>query len=121
MKKKAVSVILLTLVAVMMLSTVALASAGGEKEAAPETILNFYSMTSLGCAIGIGLAALGTGIGMGHGLGGACSGVARNPAVSGKIMTTLIVGLAMIESLAIYALVVVLIFLYASPFEIYVK
>ena len=73
-------------------------------------------MASLGCAIGIGLAALGTGIGMGHGLRGATEGTARNPQASGKIMTTLIIGLAMIESLAIYALVVVLITFYANPF-----
>ena len=39
-----------------------------------------------------------------------------SPGVSGKIMTTLIIGLAMIESLAIYALVVVLITFYANPF-----
>ncbi|MFN3740075.1 MAG: ATP synthase F0 subunit C [Thermodesulfovibrionales bacterium] len=75
-------------------------------------------MAALGCAIGIGLAALGTGIGQGIGLSRACEGVARNPGVSGKIMTTLIIGLAMIESLAIYALVVVLIILFANPFKI---
>ena len=78
----------------------------------------YYALAVVGCGFGIGLAALGTGIGMGHGLGGACEGVARNPGVSGKIMTTLIVGMAMIESLAIYALVVVLIVLYANPFKI---
>jgi F-type H+-transporting ATPase subunit c len=38
----------------------------------------------------------------------ACEGVARNPGASGKITTTLIIGLAMIESLAIYALLVAL-------------
>ncbi|HMK44426.1 MAG TPA: ATP synthase F0 subunit C [Dissulfurispiraceae bacterium] len=78
--------------------------------------LGYYGLATLGCAVGIGLAALGTGIGMGHGLRGATEGTARNPGVSGKIMTTLIIGLAMIESLAIYALVVVLITFYANPF-----
>jgi F-type H+-transporting ATPase subunit c len=89
------------------------AFAAGDVDAAK---LGYYGMATLGCAIGIGLAALGTGIGMGHGLRGATEGTARNPGVSGKIMTTLIIGLAMIESLAIYALVVVLITFYANPF-----
>lgn len=66
------------------------------------------SMAVIGAGIAIGFAALGTGIGMGTGLGRACEGVARNPGVSGKIMTTLIVGLALIESLCIYALLIAL-------------
>lgn len=112
--KKSIAVVLLTLVVVCMLAPVAMASAGEMSDAQ----LNYYSIAVLGCGLGIGLAALGTGIGMGSGLGKACEGVARNPGVSGKIMTTLIVGLAMIESLCIYALVVVLIVLYANPFGI---
>jgi F-type H+-transporting ATPase subunit c len=63
-------------------------------------------MAVIGAALGIGIAALGTGIGQGIGLSKACEGVARNPSASGKITTTLIIGLAMIESLAIYALLV---------------
>ncbi|HCC69236.1 MAG TPA: ATP synthase F0 subunit C, partial [Nitrospiraceae bacterium] len=52
------------------------------------------------------------------GVSKACEGIARNPGASGKIMTTLIIGLALIESLAIYTLVVVLIILFANPFGI---
>ncbi len=55
---------------------------------------------------------------MGLGIGRAVEGIARNPEASGKIMTTMIVGLALIESLAIYTLVVVLILLYAKPFGV---
>lgn len=113
--KKNIAVVLLTLAVICMLAPVAMASGAGEMSDAQ---LNYYSIAVLGCGLGIGLAALGTGIGMGSGLGKACEGVARNPGVSGKIMTTLIVGLAMIESLCIYALVVVLIVLYANPFGI---
>jgi F-type H+-transporting ATPase subunit c len=80
--------------------------------------INYYSMAALACGLAIGIAALGTGIGQGLGLGKACEGVARNPGASGKITTTLIIGLAMIESLAIYALVVVLIILFMNPFHI---
>jgi len=74
------------------------------------------SMIAIGSAIGMGLAALGTGIGMGFGLKGACEGTARNPDVSGKITVTMLIGLAMIESLAIYTLVVDLILLFANPY-----
>jgi len=64
------------------------------------------AMAALAAGIAIGVAALGTGIGQGMGLKGATEGIARNPGASGKITTTLIIGLAMIESLAIYALLV---------------
>lgn len=80
--------------------------------------LSYYALAALGCAIGIGIAAFGTGIGQGLGLSKACEGVARNPGASGQITTTLIIGLAMIESLAIYALVVVLIIFFVNPFKI---
>jgi len=78
----------------------------------------YFGMAALGCGVGIGLAALGTGIGQGIGLSKAAEGVARNPAVSGKITTVLILGLAMIESLCIYALVVALIILFVKPFGV---
>ncbi|MEW5746012.1 MAG: ATP synthase F0 subunit C [Nitrospirota bacterium] len=84
------------------------AAAGGAKP-------SYNGMIVLGLGLAIGLAALGTGIGQGLGLKGAAEGVARNPGASGKITTTLIIGLAMIESLAIYALVVVLIVLFVNP------
>ncbi len=100
--------ILLNLIALMAIASVAFAAV----EATSEII----AMTSLAAALGIGLAACGCGAGMGAGLGGACLGTARNPEAGGKIMVTLILGLAIIESLAIYALVVVLILLYANPF-----
>ena len=64
------------------------------------------AMAALAAGLAIGVAALGTGIGQGMGLKGATEGIARNPGASGKITTTLIIGLAMIESLAIYALLV---------------
>lgn len=74
------------------------------------------AMAAWGSAVGMGLAALGCGIGQGIGVKGACEGMARNPEIGGKLTTTLILGLAFIESLAIYALVVNLILLVANPF-----
>lgn len=73
-------------------------------------------LTCLAAALGIGIAAFGCGIGMGLGLKGASEGVARNPEVSGKITGTMILAFAFIESLAIYALVISFILLYANPY-----
>ena len=67
-------------------------------------------------AIGMAIAAFGCGIGQGLGLKAACEGTARNPEAGNKITTTLILGLAFIESLAIYALVINIILLFANPF-----
>jgi len=115
--RKVLSVMLLSLALVWLLAPLCFA----EEAAAATTTggssnIFYYALAALGCGLGMGLAALGTGIGMGTGLGGACEGVARNPGASGKITTTLIIGLAMIESLAIYALVVVLILIFVNPF-----
>ncbi|CCK79997.1 MULTISPECIES: ATP synthase F0 subunit C [Desulfobacula] len=65
--------------------------------------------------LAIGIAAFGCGIGQGLGLSGAMSGISRNPEAAGKIQVNMLIGLAMIESLCIYALVVALILMYAHP------
>ena len=57
----------------------------------------------------IAIAAFGGSIGMGLSISKAVEGIARNPEASGKIMTTMIIGLALIESLAIYTLVIIFI------------
>ena len=64
-------------------------------------------------ALGTGLAVLGFGLaaglaGIGQGLvgGRAAEGAARNPGASSKIQTLMILGLAFIESLVIFALVI---------------
>jgi F-type H+-transporting ATPase subunit c len=73
------------------------------------------ALVCLAAAVAVGVAACGCGIGMGTAAGNACTGVARNPEVSGKITVTMILGLALIESLTIYGLVIALILLYANP------
>ncbi len=100
MKKSAVFV--LTLFAALSLASVALA-AEGEAGASSGN-----SLIALGAAIAIGVAAFGCGIGQGNAVRGALEGLARNPGAGGKILTYMIIGLAFIESLAIYGLVVAL-------------
>jgi F-type H+-transporting ATPase subunit c len=75
-----------------------------------------YQWTVLAAGLAIGLGAIGSGIGMGTAIGGACEGTSRNPEAGGKITTTMIIGLAMIESLTIYALVIALILLFGNPY-----
>jgi F-type H+-transporting ATPase subunit c len=70
---------------------------------------------ALAVGISIGVAALGTGLGMGNAINGALVGTARNPEAGGKIMTTMIIGLALIESLCIYAFVIALIMYLKLP------
>jgi F-type H+-transporting ATPase subunit c len=75
------------------------------------------AMIAAGLAIGIG--AVGAGMGIGNAASGACQAVGRNPGVQGKIMMTMLVGMAMAESIAIYALVVSLVLLFANPYTRY--
>ncbi len=77
--------------------------------------LKFFVACALSAGFGISIAAFGCGLGQGMGLKAAVEGIARNPEASGKITVTMLIGLAMIESLCIYALVVALILLYAAP------
>jgi len=98
------------------LNTVALLGMASTAFAANQLDAGALGYTCLAAALGIGIAACGCGVGMGLGLKGACEGVARNPEVSGKITGTMILAFAFIESLAIYALVISFILLYANPY-----
>ena len=60
----------------------------------------------LGAGLGIGLAAFGGALGQGRAAGTALDGIARNPGAYDKIFTPMILGLALIESLVIYALII---------------
>jgi len=78
--------------------------------------MEFFAWCMIAAGIGMGLGSFGTGIGQGLAIKSACEGVARNPGASGKILTTMMIGLAMVESLAIYVFVVAMIILFANPF-----
>ncbi len=86
-------------------------------DAYSKAIFAVGAMIAAGIAIGVG--AVGAGLGIGTAASGACSAVGRNPGVQGKIMMTMLVGMAMSESIAIYALVVSLVLLYANPYMRY--
>lgn len=61
---------------------------------------------AIASGIGIAIAAFGGALGQGRSISSALDGIARNPGASGKIVTPMIIGLALIESLVIYAFVI---------------
>ena len=96
MLKKVVLVLMGTL-----LATVAFASEG---DASAATDVNaWYAMAA---AIAIALPAFGGAFGQGRAASAALEGIARNPGAAGKLFTPMILGLALIESLVIYGLVI---------------
>ena len=109
---------MLSVLMVLALATVAMATEHGADMMAattPAAPAANIALICLAAALSVCVAAFGCGIGMGAGINGACSGIARNPEASGKITVTMIIGLALIESLTIYGLVVALILLFANP------
>lgn len=61
---------------------------------------------ALGAGVAIGFAALGCGIGQGLTAGNTTAGIARNPGAAGSMSTPFILGMVLIESIAIYGLLV---------------
>lgn len=73
----------------------------------------------LGAGLCMGLGAIGPGIGEGIALSRALSSIAQQPDEANTIVKFLFVGLAMVESTAIYSLVLAMILLFANPFWSY--
>jgi len=61
---------------------------------------------ALAAALGLGIAAFGGALGQGRAAAAALDGIARNPGASDKLFTPMILGLALIESLVIYSLLI---------------
>jgi F-type H+-transporting ATPase subunit c len=72
--------------------------------------------SALGAALAVGLGAIGPGLGEGRAVAAALDAIARQPEAAGTLSRTLFVGLAMIETMAIYCLVIALLLLFANPF-----
>ena len=70
---------------------------------------------ALAAGLGMAIAAAGCGLGQGRAAAAALEGIARNPNASDKLFTPMILGLALIESLAIYALVVAILLMNKIP------
>lgn len=67
---------------------------------------DFTAFAKLGAAVGAGLAAIGAGIGIGRIGGGAMEGIARQPEAVNDIRTNMIIMHALVEGVALFAVVV---------------
>lgn len=101
MKTKRVFVMLVLLLAVMALPAMAQDAEAG---AAHDGGQMAFGM--LGAAFAIGVAAAGGAIGQAKAVSSACSAMARNPGSAPNVRFALILGLALIESLVLYALLI---------------
>ena len=70
----------------------------------------------IGAVVAVCFGAVGPALGEGRARAAALEALARQPEAGGQISRTLFVGLAMIETMAIYCLVIALLLLYANPF-----
>jgi F-type H+-transporting ATPase subunit c len=84
----------------MLLTTVGMALAADEGVGDPKGLI------ALAAGLGIGIAAVGAGLGQGRAVAAAMESIGRNPNAADRIQTPMIIGIAFIEALAIYALVI---------------
>jgi F-type H+-transporting ATPase subunit c len=75
-----------------------------QEHATADTGKNIFQY--LGAAFAIGIAAAFGSLGQGKGLAASVEAIGRNPGAVGPIRITMIIGLALIESLVIYALII---------------
>ena len=92
--------------ALAILTLVVIAPAAMAAEGAGGDAGDWQLGLGVGAGLSIGLAALGGGIGQGRTAGSALDGISRNPGASGKMFVPMILGLVLIESLVIYALLI---------------
>lgn len=100
--RKALATAFLTVLALFALAPAAFAADGGDNGS--------MNLLGFGAAIGLGIAAAAGALAQGRTASAALEGIARNPGASDKIFTPMILGLALIESLVIYALLIAFIY-----------
>ena len=85
-------------------------SMSGFAQAGAEAGDNVYSVNkyrAIAAGIGFAIAVFGGALGQSRIGAAACEGAARNPGAAGRIQTMMILGLALIESLVLFALLVI--------------
>jgi len=79
--------------------------------------ISIVAMASIfGAALAMAIGSLGPGMGMGQAISQALAAIAQQPDERNSLTRTLFVGLAMIESIAIYCFVISMILIFANPF-----
>jgi F-type H+-transporting ATPase subunit c len=101
---------LATLLIVLCISGLAFADVTATDAAMAKTegLAENYGLIAIAAGLAIGIAAFGGGLGQGRAATAALEGIARNPGAAGQIRGPMILGLALIESLVIYALIIAL-------------
>ncbi|MBC57209.1 MAG: ATP synthase F0 subunit C [Confluentimicrobium sp.] len=80
-------------------------------------MMNYVDLVSIiAAALAVSFGAIGPALAEGRAVAAAMEAIARQPEAAGTISRTLFVGLAMIETMAIYCLVIALLLLFANPF-----
>ncbi|MFO0749465.1 MAG: ATP synthase F0 subunit C [Myxococcota bacterium] len=102
--KKALSVLFMMFVSLCAMAPMVFAADGDDNK------FTQGSYIALAAGLGLGIAAFGGALGQGRTAAAALEGIARNPGASDKLFTPMILGLALIESLVIYALVIAFVF-----------
>ena len=79
--------------------------------------MNVLEIASIvAAAVAVSFGAIGPALAEGRAVAAAMDAIARQPEAAGTLSRTLFVGLAMIETMAIYCLVVALLLLFANPY-----
>ena len=73
-------------------------------------------LSIIGAVLAVSIGSIGPAFAEGKSVAAAMDAIARQPEAAGTISRTLFVGLAMIETMAIYCLVIALLVLFANPF-----
>lgn len=71
----------------------------------------------IAAVVAVSFGAIGPALAEGRAIASAMDAIARQPEAAGTLSRTLFVGLAMVETMAIYCLVIALLLLYANPFQ----
>lgn len=105
MNRKKLIISLLITIGVLAVSAVAFAQTA-DPNAAAVAKADVSKWAALGGGLCIAIAAFGGALGQGRAAAAALDGIARNPSAADKLFTPMILGLALIESLVIYALII---------------
>jgi F-type H+-transporting ATPase subunit c len=78
--------------------------------------MDVHTWSIVGAVVAVSLGAIGPAIAEGRAICSAMEAIARQPESAATISRTLFIGLAMVEAIAIYCLVIALVLLFANPF-----
>ena len=98
---------LMATVTVMIAATAAFAQGAQPDASAAAATASASGVKAIAAGVGFAIAVVGGALGQSRIGAAACEGAARNPGAAGRIQTMMILGLALIESLVLFALLIV--------------